>query len=68
MIAASLNPVFRAASEAHDLGWLGSVSTLLFVVAFLAWSWVAYNPRNRARWEAAGRLPLEDDSSPGGDA
>ncbi|MCB9664202.1 MAG: cbb3-type cytochrome c oxidase subunit 3 [Alphaproteobacteria bacterium] len=65
-VLASLNPVFRMAAERHDLQILGIVSTMLFVVAFLGWTWFAYAPSHRARWEAAARLPLEDDA--GGDA
>lgn len=63
----ALNPVIRAAAENTQMGWLLAVTTVFFMVAFLGWIWVAYNPANRERWEQAGRMPL-DDSLPGGDA
>jgi cbb3-type cytochrome oxidase subunit 3 len=36
------------------------VSMLLFLVCFLGWAVWVYLPVNRARLEAAARLPLDD--------
>jgi cbb3-type cytochrome oxidase subunit 3 len=33
-------------------------------VSFVGWAWWAYDPRNAARHEAAGRIPFENE---GGD-
>lgn len=61
MILASLNPVFQAAANNTELGWLMGMTTVCFVACFLGWTWWAMRPANREHWEAIGRLPLEDD-------
>jgi cbb3-type cytochrome oxidase subunit 3 len=55
-----VNPVRDAAVEAAGLGWLPGIVTALFLVGFGGWAVWAYLPRNRARFEAAARLPFND--------
>ena len=45
--------------DASALGWLGGGLTALFLTCFLGWMGWAFSPTNRARHEAAARLPLE---------
>ncbi len=61
-----MNPVFKAAADTAQMGWLMGFMTLVFLGIFAAWTWWAYRPANAARWEAAGRIPLDD--APGGEA
>ncbi len=45
-------------------GWVAGISTLLSMIAFLgvvAWS---YSRRRRSSFDAAARLPLEEDERP----
>ena len=58
-----MNEVFRTAAETARLGWIMGVLTVLFLGSFLFWWWWAYSSGNRARHEAASRLPLSDDGS-----
>ncbi|MBW1880099.1 MAG: cbb3-type cytochrome c oxidase subunit 3 [Deltaproteobacteria bacterium] len=57
-----MNPVFQAAAEANDLGWLMGVTTILFILSFLGWVWWAYSPSRKAHFEEAGRIPFDDES------
>jgi cbb3-type cytochrome oxidase subunit 3 len=36
------------------------VMTLVFLGSFMAWSWYAWNPKNKAIHEASSLLPLDD--------
>ena len=36
------------------------IMTLVFFAGFLFWIWWAWSGRNKARWEADSRLPLND--------
>ncbi len=44
-----------------DAGIVGSLITLLFFLVFVAIIWWAYSTRNKDKFEAAGRLPFEED-------
>jgi len=68
-LVASLNPVFQAASENTDMGWLLGLNTVFFLTAFVGWIWWVYRPDHTAALEAAGMIPLleEDMNTPGGD-
>ncbi len=55
-----MNPVFRAAAESIPNGWILGVMTVLFLTTFVAWTVWAWLPNNRARLEAAARLPLDE--------
>ncbi len=59
-----MNPIVNAAADGSELGWLMGITTVLFIAAFVFWSWWAYTKTNKARWEADSRLPLND----GGDS
>ncbi|MBK7924796.1 MAG: CcoQ/FixQ family Cbb3-type cytochrome c oxidase assembly chaperone [Gemmatimonadetes bacterium] len=59
-----MNPLFREAAESVQLGWLLGTTTVLFLAAFLFWTWWAWTDKHKTRWEAASRLPFND----GGDA
>jgi cbb3-type cytochrome oxidase subunit 3 len=55
-----MNPLVEQASEYIGMAGLATVLTLLFVIAFLAWVWYAYTPRNREKFEDAALLPFEE--------
>lgn len=57
-----MNPVFKAASEAAELGWLMGGMTVFFLLFFTGWALWAYAPSNREHLESCGRLPLEEES------
>jgi cbb3-type cytochrome oxidase subunit 3 len=59
-----MNPIINAASDGSTLGWLMGITTVVFIATFAYWTWWAYTARNKARWEADSRLPLND----GGDS
>lgn len=58
-----MNPVRDAAATA-ELGWVAGVMTAAFLLFFVAWTVWAYWPGNRARLEAAARLPFDDGVKP----
>lgn len=55
-----MNPLTREAAESVTLGWVLGVTTAVFFAGFLYWIWWAWARRNKARWEADSRLPLND--------
>lgn len=55
-----MNPVFSAASDAAQYGWLMGLMTVVFLAFFAGWTWWAWRPRNRANMEAAANLPFDD--------
>ena len=55
-----MNPVIQKASESIGMGGMATVLTLLFMVAFFAWVWYAYTPRNKKKFEDAALLPFEE--------
>ena len=47
--------------SSHTLGWIAGISTLLSMLAFVAiFAW-SMSRRRRADFDAAARLPLEED-------
>jgi len=55
-----MNPILKEAADAAQTGWLMGLTTVVFVAAFGFWTWWAYTAKNKARWEADSRLPLND--------
>lgn len=55
-----MNTVFSAASESAQLGWLMGLMTAVFLFFFTAWALWAYAPKNREKFEAASRMPLDE--------
>jgi cbb3-type cytochrome oxidase subunit 3 len=55
-----MNPLINEAASTVTLGWVLGVMTAIFFAAFLFWAWWAWTARNKARWEADSRLPLND--------
>lgn len=55
-----MNPVIAAAAESISLGWLMGLMTAFFVIWFVAWTWWAFSPKNKQRFEEAARMPLSD--------
>jgi cbb3-type cytochrome oxidase subunit 3 len=55
-----MNHVLREGAATVQLGWLLGVMTAVFLATFLFWIWWAWSARNKARWEAESRLPLND--------
>jgi cbb3-type cytochrome oxidase subunit 3 len=55
-----MNPILKEAADGAQLGWLMGVTTVVFLAAFLFWMWWAWTSKNKARWEADSRLPLND--------
>jgi cbb3-type cytochrome oxidase subunit 3 len=56
-----VNPVFKAAADAAEGGWLMGVMTAVFLAFFMGWVWWVFRARNKARLEAAARMPFDDD-------
>jgi cytochrome c oxidase cbb3-type subunit 4 len=44
-----------------DIGTLRGLGTLLAMLAFVGVAWWAWSGRQRARFDEASRLPLEED-------
>ncbi len=55
-----MSPIVHQVSQTTDLGWVMGVMTLVFLGSFMAWSWYAWNPKNKAIHEASSLLPLDD--------
>lgn len=55
-----MNPIIQKASESIGMGGMATILTLLFIVAFFAWVWYAYTPRNKKKFEDAALLPFEE--------
>lgn len=45
-----------------DSGTLSGIITVLFFVLFVLIVWWAFSGRNKDQFEAAGRLPFEEDA------
>ncbi len=56
-----MNPVFRAAAESIELGWLMGGMTAFFILFFTGWVLWAWAPFNREAMERMANLPLEED-------
>lgn len=55
-----MNHVLKEGAATVQLGWLMGVMTVVFLSSFLFWIWWAWSGKNKARWEAESRLPLND--------
>ena len=44
-----------------DAGLIGSIVTVIFFLLFVGIVWWAYHKDNRAKYDAAARLPFEED-------
>ncbi|HEY7682613.1 MAG TPA: hypothetical protein VH879_08200 [Gemmatimonadales bacterium] len=55
-----MNPLLNEAAASVRLAWVLGIMTVVFVASFGFWIWWAWTKRNRARWEADSRLPLND--------
>ena len=59
-----MNPLLRDAAASVRLGWVLGLLTVLFLSSFLFWVWWAWTDRNKARWEADSRIPLNGGDEP----
>ncbi len=55
-----MSSFFKQAAESVTQGWLLGITTIGFMATFIFWIWWAWSSRNRSRWEADSRLPLND--------
>jgi len=55
-----MNPLINEATSTVTLGWVLGAMTAIFFAGFLFWAWWAWRGKNKARWEADSRLPLND--------
>lgn len=55
-----MNPVLQATAESISFGWIGGVVTAAFIACFVGWTWWAFSPRNKQKFEEAARMPLSD--------
>jgi cytochrome c oxidase cbb3-type subunit 4 len=46
-----------------DSGTISGIVTAVFIVVFIGIVWWAYSKGNKSRFEDAGKLPFEDDTS-----
>ena len=60
-----MNTVLHAAAESVQLGTLLGITTVGFLLFFLAWTAWSWAPGNRTRLDAYARLPLDDGDSHG---
>lgn len=58
-----MNPVIRQAAESVQMGWLLGLMTIVFLVAFVGWTWWAYAPSRRQLMEEYGRIPFDDEGA-----
>jgi len=59
-----MNSLLREAAASVDFGWLLGGVTVLFLGIFIAWTWIAFAPKNRGKWDEAAKMPFMD----GGDS
>ncbi len=50
-------------SAVVEYAWLMGVTTIVFLVCFIGWTWWAYSSANRKRLDEAARLPLLEDDA-----
>lgn len=55
-----MSQLTNAVAETIQGGTLMGVLTVVFVAFFVAWTWWAWRPSNRAGMEAAARIPFDD--------
>ncbi|UCD24266.1 MAG: cbb3-type cytochrome c oxidase subunit 3 [Gemmatimonadota bacterium] len=55
-----MNPLLREAAESISLGWLAGLVTVFFLAWFIGWTWWAFSPKNKQKFEEAARMPLSD--------
>jgi cbb3-type cytochrome oxidase subunit 3 len=58
-----MNHILHAGARSVELGWLLGLTTIVFLLCFLGWTWWAYSSRNRERMDQAARLPLMEDQA-----
>lgn len=58
-----MNPVIRQAAESVEMGWLLGLMTIVFLAAFVGWTWWAYAPSRRQLMEEYGRIPFDDEGA-----
>jgi cbb3-type cytochrome oxidase subunit 3 len=56
-----MNHVLHLGAMSVSHGWLLGVTTVVFLLCFLGWTWWAYSAGNRERMNQAARLPLMED-------
>lgn len=59
-----MSAFLKQAIEPGGYSWLGAGLTTTFLVCFSFWIVWAWWPGNKARLDAAARMPLDDDSHP----
>jgi cytochrome c oxidase cbb3-type subunit 4 len=55
-----VNPLLEAAAQSVSLGWFMGLLTVFFLGCFIGWTWWAFSPKNKQRFEEAARMPLSD--------
>ena len=55
-----MNPLLKEAAASVRLVWVLGIMTVVFLTSFVYWVWWAWTGKNKARWEADSRLPLND--------
>lgn len=58
-----MNHITQAVASTASLGWVAGVMTAVFLLFFIGWTAWAWWPSNRARMDAAARLPFDDTDS-----
>lgn len=54
-----MNPVLHEGIETARLGWLLGCTTVFFLVSMIGWTWWAFSPARKEKFEAAGLIPLD---------
>jgi cytochrome c oxidase cbb3-type subunit IV len=48
-----------------DIGFIHSIYTVFVAIVFVGICWWAFDRRSQAGFDAAARIPLDDDEAPG---
>ena len=58
-----MNPVLHEIASTTTGGWIAGTMTAVFLFFFTGWAAWAWWPANKARFQEASRMPLDDDPS-----
>ncbi len=56
-----MNPVLHEIASTTSGGMIAGTMTAIFLFFFTGWALWAWAPSNRGRFQAASRMPLDDD-------
>lgn len=54
-----MNPVLHEGVETARFGWVLGWTTLVFIGSMIGWTWWAFAPSRKHKFEQAGEIPLD---------